>query len=357
MRLSDHPDLSCYHSGMRPEQLVSASEFEKKFPFQESSASQIQFLLEAATRAPSTHNCQPWRFRIEDNRLFVYRDTRINLPQSDPQHRYAYISIGFLLYHIMELATWLSMAPLLSLVLKDDGVAEVVFESASPNKRIPPKVSAIFTRRNRRGVFKAEPIPHEVLDSAITADGNILVSPEIKVITDPEKIRCIADATATVMRRVYANASFRKEMSNWITPSGTSRKDGIPGYSLNISTIASWILPTLIHYVNIGNVLAKINYKSISSAPTLFGYGSSDDTSGWVSVGFAASRAALTITAKGLDYSVFVASIEYEDTRQIAGETFELHQPLQFLFAAGSLPGKSEWMTPRMPVEQKLITP
>lgn len=44
---------------------LSSSDFERKFPFQKEISEQIRFLLTVAVRASSTHNCQPWRFRIE----------------------------------------------------------------------------------------------------------------------------------------------------------------------------------------------------------------------------------------------------------------------------------------------------
>ena len=333
----------------------SAGEFEKEFPFQEEIYEQIRFLLEAATRAPSTHNSQPWQFRIENNSLFVYRDTRIRLPQSDSVNRYAHISIGFLLNHIVLLSEWLSMEPCLVSRMEEECIAEITFSKAKEGKEVSPIVEAIFKRKNRRGIFEMKTIPQGVLASATHVDMSGLSLPEIKVVTDHEKISRVADATATVMRRVYAREPFRREMSRWITPTGSSRKDGIPGYSLNQPKIMSWILPTIIRFVNMGKVLAGLNKTTIASAPAAFGFGAPDNPSGWVSTGYAASHAALTLVASGFDYSVFVASVEYEDTRQSVGEIFGLQQPLEFFFVAGTLPGAVSWMTPRVPVDDKLI--
>ncbi|MHB1163558.1 MAG: nitroreductase family protein [Minisyncoccota bacterium] len=333
----------------------SAGEFEKEFPFQKEISEQIRFLLQAAIRAPSTHNSQPWRFRIESGHLFVYRDTRISLPQSDSVNRYAHISIGFLLHHIVSLGTWLSMEPRLVLCMEDERIAEITFSKAEEGREVSPTVEAIFKRKNRRGIFEMKTIPQDVLASATHVDMFGLSLPEIKIVTDHEKISHVADATAMVMRRVYTRAPFRREMAKWITPTGLQRRDGIPGYSLNQPVMMSWVLPTLIRFVNMGKVLAGLNKTAIASAPAAFGFGAPDNPSGWVSVGYAASHVALTLVASGFDYSVFVASVEYEDTRQSVGEVFGLHQPLEFFFVAGILPGMVSWMTPRVPVDDKLI--
>jgi len=341
---------------MQPER--SASDFREHFPYTADIRTQILYLLGAATRAPSTHNCQPWRFRIDGNKLFVYRDTRIKLPQSDPVNKYAHISIGFLLHHITVLAQWLSMSPKLVPILKDDCVAEIDFSRATKPGDSPALASAIFTRRNRRGVFEKQQIPQEVLDSAVLKDWGVLAPSDVAVLTGREGINKVADATATVMKRIYGRSTFRREMAEWITRTGTSRKDGVPGYSLNQSAIMSWFLPTIIRNINMGPVLAKLNHESISSARAVFGFGSENDVAGYTSVGYAASHAALALTARGYNYSVFIASLEYDDTRKVSGDALGLQSP-QFLFVAGVLPGEKEctWMTPRIPVEEKLITP
>lgn len=333
----------------------SADDFEKEFPFQKEIPEQIRFLLKAAVRAPSTQNCQPWRFKIENNRLFVYRDTRISLPETDSENRYTYISIGFLLHHIEVLGSWLSMSPEISFTEKVDCVAEIAFSSATKGSTVSPLAAAIFKRRNRRGVFEEKTIPQSVLAEVMEMNGVSPFSVEVKVVTERAALASIAEATSINMKRVYKIASFRREMAAWITPNTTSRKDGVPGYSLNQPTFMSWLLPTIIRFVNMGTVLAKLNKAAISSASAAFGFGASDTQSGWVSVGLAASHATLTLVAHDIDYSVFVASVEREDTRHTIGKTFGLEQPLEFLFVAGTLPGKETWMTPRIAVEDKLL--
>jgi hypothetical protein len=335
---------------------LSIDEFQKIFPFDREVESQIKALLKAAVRAPSTHNSQPWRFGITGNALHLYRDSRIQLPQSDPVHRYAHVSIGFLLHHVVILARWLSMDPKVTLVCSGDHIADISFSGARQAPDVPALIRTIFTRRNRRGEFDRVPIPQKVLDAATHPDDAPIPLPETRSITDPKAVNIVAEATAANMLRVYARRPFRREMSRWITPTGSRRVTGLPGYSLNQPLVLSWILPTMIRFINMGGVLAKLNRASIASAPALFGFGAPDEAGGWLSTGYAASHAALTLIASGYDYSVFVASIEYPDTRARAGAAFGLAEPLEFLFAAGKLPGVVNWTTPRAPLEDKMMT-
>jgi Nitroreductase family len=44
----------------------------------------VRSALELATRAPSVHNSQPWRWRIADRSVHLYADNAHQLPATDP---------------------------------------------------------------------------------------------------------------------------------------------------------------------------------------------------------------------------------------------------------------------------------
>jgi len=51
-------------------------------------------MIQAATKAPSGHNTQPWLFEIKDNRITIYPDMKESLPIVDPDNRELYVSLG-----------------------------------------------------------------------------------------------------------------------------------------------------------------------------------------------------------------------------------------------------------------------
>lgn len=51
-------------------------------------------IIEHATKAPSGHNTQPWKFKILENAIEVYPDFSQELPVVDSDHRELYISLG-----------------------------------------------------------------------------------------------------------------------------------------------------------------------------------------------------------------------------------------------------------------------
>jgi len=321
-----------------------------------SRAEKIIELLRVATRAPSTHNSQPWLFDIRDRRLSIYLDPSVELPQSDPVGRYAHISIGFLLHHVCILGLVTGLHPVVK-AGADGALVDVWFTDSVPDLSVENIADAIFSRRNRRGNFLHNSVPNTVLRQVTQVPKffpSVLPTPNIVALTSRPEVHKMAELTAESMRRVYHDLNFRREMSRWIAPTGSGRMTGIPAYSLNVGAIFSWILPRIIRTFNIGSKLASLNALAIDSAPVSFGLSCDETPEGWVATGFLASHTILTLHANGISSSIFVASIESEDTRREATQLFSLDKLLQFHFVAGFLPAAPFWETPRIPVEYKL---
>ncbi len=54
----------------------------------------LERLVYYATKAPSGHNTQPWKFRLRENEIEIHPDFSRALPVVDPDHRELYISLG-----------------------------------------------------------------------------------------------------------------------------------------------------------------------------------------------------------------------------------------------------------------------
>lgn len=54
-----------------------------------------------AIPAPSSHNSQPWKFRLENNSVFIYPDYGRSLPVTDGDHHELFISLGCALENLV----------------------------------------------------------------------------------------------------------------------------------------------------------------------------------------------------------------------------------------------------------------
>jgi len=66
----------------------------KRFINKEISPADFEFLVSKATKAPSGHNTQPWRFRQSESAVEIHPDFDRRLPVVDPHDRELFVSCG-----------------------------------------------------------------------------------------------------------------------------------------------------------------------------------------------------------------------------------------------------------------------
>ena len=109
---------------------------------------QLAEAVRHALRAPSVHNTQPWRWRIDDGddddtggRVELYADLNRHLYATDPQRRDLVISCGAALHHLLvALAHIGRRATVLRMPDPEDPthLATVVIGGAPPRAPPPP---------------------------------------------------------------------------------------------------------------------------------------------------------------------------------------------------------------------------
>lgn len=319
----------------------------------------IAFILQYAVLAPSTHNSQPWLFKVTGNSVEIYSDPAIQIKEADPKGRDLYISLGCAVENIVIAAKFFGVFKNLVYRVGEapNLVAEIFFEKTGiENKSYRNIFEAIPRRVNARGIFTAAVIPPDIFSrfSSITKESGS-DNLEIHFITEKQEIQRIAELTAEGLKTAYKSVSFRKEMSQWVHNSLTRKKDGIPGYSLRMPFLISFIFPYLVRMFDIGKKLGVLNYLSLASAPAIAIITSKGETKeDWLDTGRLAERLMLEVQSKGLQTSIFVASLEvgelYKEVQKVLG-TADIPN---FLCAMGKINGNFR-PTPRHSVEEKLI--
>jgi nitroreductase len=124
--------------------------------------------VRSATVAPSLHNSQPWRFRIEAHGVDVYADPRRRLDVLDPAGRELLISVGaavFTLRLAIRGAGYLSDPTLFPVAAEPDLVARVrVRGPMAPTPAAEALVAAIPHRHTNRWPFARSVVPADAVE-------------------------------------------------------------------------------------------------------------------------------------------------------------------------------------------------
>jgi hypothetical protein len=329
------------------------------FPRMASLKEKMLFLVSYGILAPSTHNSQPWLFKVSNGSIQLFSDPYVKLTESDPKGSYLYISLGCCLENIILTAKYYKMYKGLKYygLKKSEPVAEVLIRNqknaAQVERQYEQLLRAMTKRVNTRGVFKPDKINPKVIKKLrnINRYKGIKTSFE----TSRDSIGNIADLSAEGIRRVYGKREFRLELADWINSNYSKKARGIPAYSLRMSNIMSLVFPPLLRLLNLSLPIAKVNKISINSLPLICIISSKkDDCSTWLNVGRLAERLMLKLNAENISTSIFVASLEMSDLKDEVKKLTKTKLTPQFLFCAGH-PKISQKHTPRLTLESRLI--
>lgn len=120
--------------------------------------SDMAYMVLCASLAPSAHNTQPWKFRLDGNRIEVYADRARHLASADESSRMMQLSVGCALENLAVAARQLGYRAEMAQSDADarfdlDGrCATVQLHRSSVVRR--PEFDAIFERRTQRGPFR-----------------------------------------------------------------------------------------------------------------------------------------------------------------------------------------------------------
>ncbi|WP_166391222.1 Acg family FMN-binding oxidoreductase [Nocardioides ochotonae] len=190
-----------------------------------------------ACRAPSVHNTQPWRWRVDGTSLELYADCSRALPAADPRGRNLVLSCGAALHHAEAAARALGWEP--TLQRRPDPaepglLARIHLADRDPDARETPGAQdpavvlrAIHERRTDRRRFTSWPVPVsrlERLAAAAVEQGGL--SEPIVDVTARFRLELLI---SRAMSAQEGDERLLAEQRAWIDH---SRDDGIPADSV-----------------------------------------------------------------------------------------------------------------------------
>jgi nitroreductase len=186
-------------------------------------------MLEVASRAPSVHNTQPWRFSVTDHAIELYAEPG-RKTQHDAIGRQMLISCGAALFGLRLAVRELGRVPAVAL-LPDPArpalLARVALGPEAPPTELERRMLAALPHRHtHRGAFDPGPLPAGLLPGLqhdALAEGATLA-----LVEGPDGYPKLAALAAEAARKQATNPAARAEILRWSRAAGSSRRDGVP---------------------------------------------------------------------------------------------------------------------------------
>jgi nitroreductase len=293
-----------------------------------------------ATRAPSVHNTQPWRFVLNADSLEIHADRSRQLHVLDPHARQLTLSCGCALFNARAA---LSAAGRGVTVVRfpdpanTDLVARITV-GASPAADEDPIAAlepAIDLRQTNRRQFSEKPVADDVVAALVDAaarEGAVLlpiVRAEDRVAT--ARLSQLADQVE------ITDPAYRAELRAW-TSADPGRDDGVPAMAVpHVDAGAGDDVPIRDFDTHGLGQLPTQTRSSLNQCLLLLG-AHEDDPMAWLRAGEALERVLLEIADRGLAVSPLTQVVEVARTNALLRDELRLAMYPHVLLRVGYAP-------------------
>ena len=218
---------------------------EKDFPVNQKINNQLKFLLRYAILAPSGHNSQPWKFKIDENKLQVWADLEQSRKEIDPENRELYISVGCAITNLEVAAknfglvweeNWWPQASTPNLVI------EMEFLNA---KRNYGEIGVLFGAINKRSTSREKFEKDKEVDAKFYKQSETWFKAngaDIRWVKRNEEKEKVADLVAEAQKIWFRSKKLTEELEFWLKKDITDlglQKSGVVSlnsFSLNLKS-------------------------------------------------------------------------------------------------------------------------
>jgi nitroreductase len=325
----------------------SVQDFPRIYPIQE----QLRFLVRYAVLAPSTRNTQPWRFRVDRERIEIRADLTRWHAVADPDRRELYLSLGCAIENLLVAAEQFGFRHAVAYLpaWPDEEVAAAL--AFRPGGQGTPErrgltLSTLLARRSAHGRFSSS----EISATDITALGQCLTEPDLEFssATEPARRRVVQELHRMAHEIALADPAYRAELADWVE--GGAFGTPWPISKLGRAAIASG---------GVARQLARFDAIAVGSAPLLMLISSrDDDRPSQIRSGQLLERLWLAATARGLGLQPLSAALAVPRLRTRLSTLMGARLPwAQQLVRVGRAGRPSGHRTPRRSLEEVIDAP
>jgi nitroreductase len=175
--------------------------------------------LELAVRAPSVHNSQPWRWRVDDQSVHLHADPARQLAQVDPARRGMLLSCGVALQHFtvaLSALGWATTVTRFPNPADPNHLASIEICGSSASAGDIALVAAIPNRRTDRRWFSSWPVPSG--DVAALAAQAARAGVMLRRVEDTGEL---ASLVTQAVREHISDPAYLAELAMWSGRYGT----------------------------------------------------------------------------------------------------------------------------------------
>lgn len=314
------------------------------------------FLIRHAVLAPSSHNAQPWRFRLQGDALELLADPTRAQPVSDPCDRERVISCGAAL-GTMEIAARAHGVSLevaaVPAARNRDLLARVRFGAAvseAETQSARRLYAAIALRHTNRHPFAATPIHGPELAALQAQAARFGIG--VRFVVDEGQKRRIAELVAEGDRMLGRRPEFRRKFGGWFHANDRRVRGGVPVPAPGLGALASTVGPFFARDFDWGPLKAASDEQlALASAALAVLIAPADTPKLWLATGRALAHLLLEATALGLASSLLNQAVELPSLRLRLEQDLSLHGKPQRVIRMGQ-PLRQTLPTPRRPIDE-----
>lgn len=307
----------------------------------------IRTVLSMATRAPSVHNSQPWRWRVGANSLHLYADPDRHLPQTDPDRRELMLSCGAALHHcVVALAAmgWQAKVHRLPNPAEPEYLAAVKVHRHPAAELDVSLAASIPRRRTDRRHYSPWYVP-----SGDIAVMGVRVEHHGVIVREVSSLSKLKHIVAQAVRRHAADHDYLAELATWSGRHASAT--GVPARNTPMSDPAAPLPGRLFAAAALGQ---PPDTEPADDNAVVLALGTKDDTPlARLRAGEATSLMLLTATAQGLASCPVTEPLEIPETRHaVKSDVFGDSAIPQMLLRIGWAPANADPLppTPRRPL-------
>lgn len=314
------------------------------------------FAVRCAVLAPSSHNSQPWLFKVAADSLTMVMDRRRALPVVDPHDRELVISCGAALFNIRAALASLGIAAEID-VLPDELDTDVLARVRAGTRAADPAVAslcaAIPKRMTNRSAYRDEAVAASLV--ARMEEAARLEWAQLNVATKPEDRAAVASLVAAGDRVQFDDIRFRRELASWLHP--RRQRDGLSAFSAEMTKTLEFATPLaalVVRTFDVGNGVAAKDAALAKNSPMLACISTAtDDVPAWLVSGQALQRMLLVAVTEGYSASYLNQPIEVATLRGALAATMHTAAFPQVLLRLGH--GLPQSHAPRRGLDDVLL--